>query len=198
MRTVPAPGHDERDTTLTRFRPAAEHMTTNTLLLLRHGKSDWQAGATDDFSRPLAKRGTHNSKRIGQWLAAQALRPDVVLASPAARTLRTATLVCKALDIPPGQIVQDDRIYLASQATLLGVLRELPAGARMAMLVGHNPGLEELLAGLLGDAVPRPEDGKLMPTAALARLELDADWQHLDAGRARLAELVRARHLEER
>jgi phosphohistidine phosphatase len=173
-------------------------MTTNTLLLLRHGKSDWETGAADDFSRPLAKRGTRNSKRIGQWLATQALRPDVVLASPAARTLRTATLVCKALDIPPERIVPDNRIYLASETTLLGVLREVPAGAGMAMLVGHNPGLEDLLASLLGDAVPRPEDGKLMPTAALARVELDVDWQHLDAGRARLVELVRARHLEER
>jgi phosphohistidine phosphatase len=169
----------------------------HTLLLLRHGKSDWGAGAADDFSRPLARRGTRNSKRIGLWLVEQGLRPDTVITSPAARTLRTATLACKALDIAPGQIVQDPRIYLASPATLLGVLRELPASARTAMLVGHNPGLEDLLARLLGDAVPHPDDGKLMPTAALAHLALDTDWQALDAGRVQLIKLVRARSLDE-
>lgn len=173
-------------------------MPTRTLLLLRHGKSDWDAGATDDFSRPLAKRGTRNSKRMGRWLAEQGLRPDRIIASPAARTRSTADLVCGALDIPPGQILQDERIYLASATTLLELLRELPSGVNMAMLVGHNPGLENLLAGLLGNDVPHPEDGKLMPTAALARLELAADWQTLGPGTVRLAALQRARDLDAR
>ncbi|MGB5540994.1 MAG: histidine phosphatase family protein [Gammaproteobacteria bacterium] len=173
-------------------------MITRTLLLLRHGKSDWEAGAADDFRRPLARRGTRNSKRIGRWLTEQGLRPEMIIASPAARTLRTATLVCKALDIPPEQIVRDDRVYLASSPALLGVLRQLPPGLHTAMLVGHNPGLEDLLADLLGDSVPRPEDDKLMPTAALARLEIDTDWQRLGYDRARLVELVRARSLDDR
>jgi phosphohistidine phosphatase len=173
-------------------------MPTRTLLLLRHGKSDWDAGAGDDFSRPLARRGTRNSKHMGRWLAAQGLRPDRVIASPAARTLRTATLVCKALDLPPEQIVQDERVYLASAATLLDLLRALPSAVQTAMLVGHNPGLENLLDGLLGDAVPQPEDGKLMPTAALARLELDADWRTLGPDRVRLVVLQRARELDAR
>jgi len=171
-------------------------MTAHTLLLMRHGKSDWKAATVDDFSRPLAKRGERNSRRIGQWLAGHALRPDIFITSPAARTLRTATLVCKALDVPPGQIVQDERLYLAGSATLLEVIRHLPAGAHMAMLFGHNPGLEELLAKLLGDAVPRPADGKLMPTAALAQLRFAGGWQRQDAGLVRLTNLLRARSLE--
>ncbi|MEZ5542681.1 MAG: histidine phosphatase family protein [Pseudomonadota bacterium] len=172
-------------------------MTARTLLLLRHGKSDWDAGAADDYSRPLAKRGKRASKRMGQWLAAHAPRPDIVLVSPAARTMDTASLACAALDLPPERIVQDARIYLASHATLLGVLRALPADVRTAMLVGHNPGLEELLSALLGADLPRPDDGKLMPTAAAARLELDGDWQALGSAPVRLVGLVRPRSLAE-
>lgn len=170
-------------------------MPTRTLLLLRHGKSDWDAGASDDFSRPLAKRGTRNGKRMGRWLAEQGLRPDRIIASPAARTHSTAALVCKALDLPAKQIVQDQRVYLASATTLLDMLRELPADVHTAMLVGHNPGLENLLADLLGRDVPQPADGKLMPTAALARLELATDWQALGPGTVRLVTLQRARDL---
>jgi len=173
-------------------------MMTRTLLLMRHGKSDWNAGAADDFSRPLSKRGKRNSRRIGQWLAKQGLRPDILIASPAARTLHTATLICQALDIPAAQIVQDEHLYLAGPDTLLEVIGRLPASAHTVMLIGHNPGLEELLAGLLGEAAPLPADGKLMPTAALARLQFAADWQQRDAGQARLAELVRARDLDEK
>jgi phosphohistidine phosphatase len=81
---------------------------------------------------------------------------------------------------------------------LLDLLRELPSAVQIAMLVGHNPGLENLLAGLLGSAAPQPEDGKLMPTAALARLELDADWRMLGPDTARLVDMQRARELDAR
>lgn len=173
-------------------------MTTRTLLLMRHGKSDWNAREEDDFSRPLAKRGTRSSKLIGQWLAGQQLQPEAVIASPATRTLQTAKLVCKVLDIPQTRIVQNERLYLAEASTLLDVLRQLPADLRIALLVGHNPGLEELLASLPGNAIPDPENGKLMPTAALAQLEFDSDWTQLAPGQARLVELVRARSLDDR
>lgn len=173
-------------------------MPVHTLLLLRHGKSDWDAGAQDDFSRPLAKRGMRNSKALGHWLAGQGLRPDRIIASPATRTLQTATLACQALALPPAQIVPDERVYEASAATLLVLLRELPSAVRVAMLVGHNPGLENLLTALLERGVPHPEDGKLMPTAALARLELEGDWHTLGPGTVRLVALQRARDLDER
>jgi len=172
-------------------------MTTRTLLLMRHGKSDWQAGAADDFSRPLTKRGKRNSTRIGQWLAGHDLKPDILIASPAARTLQTGARVCKALGMEPGQIVQDERLYLADATTLLEVIRRLPSGVHTAMLIGHNPGLEELLAGLLGEATPLPADGKLMPTAALAQLRFSAGWPHQDAGQVQLVKLLRARYLDE-
>jgi len=172
-------------------------MTMRTLLLMRHGKSDWKAGAVDDFSRPLAKRGKRNSTRIGRWLAGHGLRPDILVASPAARTLQTAILVCEALGMPAGQIVRDEQLYLADPAILLGVIRRLPSGARSAMIIGHNPGLEDLLASLLGEETPLPPDGKLMPTAALAQLQLAGDWQQQGAGQVRLVELVRVRSLDE-
>jgi phosphohistidine phosphatase len=173
-------------------------MTTRTLLLMRHGKSDWSAGAVDDFSRPLSRRGRRNSRRIGLWISEHGLRPDILIASPAARTLQTATLICKALHLPPEQIVQEEDLYLAGLATLLDIIRQLPASAHTAMLIGHNPGMETLLVNLAGAGIPRPADGKLLPTAALAHMQFASAWQRLGAGQARLVELVRARSLDEK
>lgn len=169
----------------------------HTLLLMRHGKSDWSAGAADDFCRPLTRRGKRNSRRIGQWIAEHGLRPDILIASPAARTLQTAIQVCKALDVPPEQIMQEENLYLAGLAMLLDVIRQLPASAHTALLIGHNPGLETLLVNLAGAGIPHPADGKLIPTAALAHLQLASDWQRQGAGQARLVELIRARSLDE-
>ena len=152
----------------------------------------------DDFSRPLSGRGRRNSRRIGLWIAEHGLRPDILIASPAARTLQTATLICKALQLPPEQIVQEEHLYLADLVTLLDVIRQLPASAHSAVLIGHNPGLETLLANLAGADIPHPADGKLLPTAALAHLQFASDWQRQGAGQARLVELVRARSLDEK
>ena len=88
-------------------------------------------------------------------------------------------------------IVQDERIYAADFDALLTVLADCPPDAVRVMLVGHNPGLEELLAWLASEVVPTPEDGKLLPTATLARLEMPADWRTLVAGCARLVSITR-------
>ena len=80
------------------------------LLLLRHGKSDWDTD-TDDFNRPLKDRGKRGAQRIGVWLLKHKLIPDLVIASPAERALITAEKCCKAMGIPASNIEQDKRIY---------------------------------------------------------------------------------------
>jgi len=164
---------------------------TRELLLLRHGKSDWDTGV-DDFHRPLKDRGKRGAQRIGVWLAQQNLTPDLVVASPAERALVTAQKACKAMGNGDEGIQRDNRIYAAEIDDLLAVLADCPRNACRVMLVGHNPGLEELLAWLANEVVPVPEDGKLLPTATLARLQMPADWCALVAGCAQLDSITRA------
>jgi phosphohistidine phosphatase len=164
------------------------------LLLLRHGKSDWKADA-DDFHRPLKDRGKRGAQRIGVWLLQQALIPDLVIASPAERALVTAEKCCKVMGIPASRIQPDDRVYLADPERLMEVLADCPAEARRVLLVGHNPGLEMLLEHLADQPPSIPPDGKLLPTATLARLQVSGSWQSLDRGQARLTQVLRASSL---
>lgn len=172
------------------------------LLLLRHGKSDWgeaeaSGGALADFDRPLKKRGLQDAKRLGRWLRKTAeWIPDHVVSSPARRARDTALELCAAAKIPRERIRWDDAIYENSVKDLLGALARCPEDAERVLLIGHNPALESLVLYLAADAVPMPEDGKLMPTAALARLELPDDWARLARGSARLLSITRPADLE--
>ena len=164
------------------------------LLLLRHGKSDWDVDA-DDFNRPLKDRGKRGAQRVGVWLLQNRRVPDLIISSPAERALTTAEHCCNSMGIAAMDIEQDRRIYHAHPARLLEVLADCPSTAQRVMMVGHNPGFEQLLLHLADPAPEIPEDGKLMPTAALARLAMPEDWKNLRAGAARLIEMVRAADL---
>lgn len=160
------------------------------LLLLRHGKSDWDSGV-EDFHRPLKKRGRLAAQCIGLWLLEQRLIPDYILSSPAERAFSTAKKVCSKLRLDPQQILQDGRIYLASCEQLLAVLHETPFTVQRLLLVGHNPGLEDLLSYLADNVLPPSADDKLLPTAALARLSFAGDWASLEAHCATVLSIVR-------
>lgn len=144
------------------------------LLLLRHGKSDWSTDTTD-FDRPLNQRGNRNSQQIGQWLDKQELVPDLIICSPAIRALTTAQIVCEAMGLSAEIIQTEKNIYEAELSDLHQVLYSIPESIQRLLLVGHNPGLESLVSDLAPDN-PIPADGKLMPTAALAYLQLDPQW----------------------
>jgi phosphohistidine phosphatase len=164
-----------------------------TLLLLRHGKSDWQAGACDDFSRPLSKRGKKASRRIGAWLLENGLLPDRIISAPATRAYQTAEYVCEVSGMSGSVLGTDKRLYLADVGSLLDIIHQCPSAAGSLMIVGHNPGLEELLEYLCADPPPETENGKLMPTATLAVLKLNGAWNELGAGSAHLHTLTRPR-----
>jgi len=176
-------------------RPDPFLQSPRELLLLRHAKSDWDSGAATDFERPLARRGKRDAPRVGEWLYREGLVPARVLSSPAQRARQTALKVCKALDIKKKDICWEPDLYDASLAALLGVLARCPATARTVLLVGHNPGLEELLRHLTGGEHAAPADGKLLTTAALARLEMPDDWSHLEPGCAVLLTIMRPREV---
>lgn len=166
------------------------------LLLLRHAKSDWNSGAGSDFERPLAKRGKRDVPRIGAWLYREGLIPDLVISSPAERARQTATKVCKSLDLKKKLIHWDSQLYEADASDLLSVLARCPKAVSTVLLIGHNPGLEELLRHLAGEDLEAPDDGKLLPTATVARLEMPQDWQSLTPGSAHLIAITRPRQLD--
>jgi len=168
---------------------------SRTLYLMRHAKSDWNSGAMHDFERPLNERGAGDARKMGRWMAGEGLRPERILASPALRAWQTVTAMCRALDFPPEAVDFDRRLYLADRATLCAVISETPANIASQLLVAHNPGMEELIGHLLGDAAPLSIDGKVLPTAALFALELPDEWGTLGRGDASLLASQRPREL---
>ena len=119
-------------------------MMSYELILLRHAKSDWDNDESD-FNRPITDRGKRGAQRIGVWLAQQNLIPDMVISSPAQRAKLTAQKMMKAMGETDRYITYDERVYNASLNELLKVLSAISKDTKRVILVGHNPGLEELL-----------------------------------------------------
>jgi phosphohistidine phosphatase len=147
-----------------------------TLLILRHAKSSWDDASLDDRDRPLNPRGRRDAPRMGELLRRERLIPDVIITSDAVRAHTTAVAAAE----PAGytrEIVLDSLLYHASPEDVIAVLQAVPdQSARTVMIVGHNPGLEDLVEQLTGE----PHD---LPTAALVQVALPIDaWRELDAG----------------
>lgn len=141
-----------------------------TLLILRHAKSGHDDPTVTDHERPLNERGKRDAPRVGKLLGEIGPPPDLILCSTAKRTRATAKRVIEAGALAAPLILADE-LYHASAEGYLAVVRQQPDHCERILLVGHNPGLEELYAGLTG----RHES---LPTAALAVLALDIDsWQ---------------------
>ena len=167
------------------------------LMLLRHGKSDWTE-QVEDFQRPLKDRGKRGAQRIGVWLLQQQLQPDYVISSPAERAIITAEKAVKVMGQDADAIVRERRVYAARVEDLLQVLSEIPKEAERVLLVGHNPSLEALTEYLEGKRIPLPKDGKLIPTATLARIKMPSDWSELKPGDGELHSITRASSLDKK
>jgi phosphohistidine phosphatase len=169
-----------------------------TVTLLRHAKSDWTDSVPRDFDRPLNERGKRAARLMGQWARGNRLAFDTIVASPAVRVVET---IDNFLEGYQNKVDTrwDRRIYLASSVTLLDVLRELPEDFGSILMVGHNPGLEDLVL----DTVPEDELDKLReavevkyPTASLAVLRFEAETWSALAKPAQLTTFIRPRDLD--
>jgi phosphohistidine phosphatase len=169
------------------------------LSLLRHAKSDWADPAVRDFDRPLNERGIRGARAMGVHMLEQNFHCDLVLASPAVRVVETIENIEAATGFET-DAVWDRRIYLASSVTLMEVLRGAEHDPGHILMVGHNPGLEDLILDLVPDDGSSPlrktvEDK--FPTAAWARLELDIDtWTDLTDKCGALTVLVYPRDID--
>lgn len=176
---------------------------TRRLVLLRHAKSAYPPGV-GDHDRPLAPRGVADARAAGPWLLRHVGMPDHVVVSSARRARGTWTLVAAEIGYigaagyeveSDGPLTVDPRVYDAATETLLTVLRELPDRAGTAVLVGHNPGMEDLASILTRDA--EPEAARAIatkyPTCGLAVLEVEGSWRDLSPRSAHLRAFVAPR-----
>lgn len=165
------------------------------LTLLRHAKSDWDDPVARDFDRPLNRRGQRAALLMGRFAKTEGMAFDHLVASSALRVKETLDSFLEAYgrQIAPQW---DRRIYLASSATLLDVVRDIPDSAGDALMAGHNPGLEDLILDMVADCPLRDSVEEKFPTASLAVLTFPVDrWA--DAGKgAALVSFTRPRDLD--
>ena len=165
------------------------------IFIMRHAKSDWQIGAISDIDRPLNKRGLRDSPRMADWMILENLKPNLLISSPALRARQTASVIIDHLNIEDSSVVVDKRMYLASVDTLLTIIRQIDDKHQTIMLVGHNPGLENLAMRLSIDELPTQSDGSLLTTANFVQLRLNKSWQELQDSDAQFIQLMRPRQL---
>ena len=167
------------------------------IYLLRHAKSSWDDPKLLDHERPLAKRGRKAVALLREHVRESGVAPDLVLCSSAVRAIETLEGVRKGL--PPGTRVEVEAgLYAADAGSLLGRLRRLPEETGSVMLVGHNPGIEDLAVELAGGGDPdaRTALEAKYPTGGLATLAFDGPWRELDPAGATLEAFVVPRRLE--
>ena len=160
-----------------------------TLLLMRHAKSDWPPGPRHDFDRPLTARGNKDASKIGRWIQEHDWLPDQIICSPAKRAQQTVDHLCQQTGIDSRRVEYDKRIYEADQDHLLKMLRKTNSVTTRILMVGHNPSFSDLLNFLCSDSTRSTVD-RQMPTAALAVIALKASWSVLNQGSGELMSLI--------
>lgn len=152
------------------------------LTLFRHAKTERESDTGRDFDRRLNERGRKDAARMGREIRKLGLEFDLILSSPASRAAETAELA----GLPAKY---DERIYDASLRQLLELVRNSDASVASLLMVGHNPGFEQLASMLTGAPVD-------MPTGSLAEIELTVDrWAEVERGRGRLVRFIKPKEL---
>lgn len=156
-----------------------------TLVLVRHAKSSWKDASLADRDRPLNDRGKRDAPEMGRRLAARGEAPDLIVSSPAARALATARVIAEAVGYPVDRIREDERIYMAGPADLLGAIHDLDDDDDRVFLFGHNPGLTDLVNAL---SVPAVEN---VPTCGVVEFRLTGvRWADLSRETVRRASFM--------
>lgn len=172
-------------------------MATTRLVLMRHAKSDWGSGEHDDHLRPLNDRGVRDARAMGRWFARTGHLPATILSSSSRRTRDTLRLLAEGAGVAlEARTVWSDALYLASSETIRAALAA-HGEASDVMVLGHNPGMEELLAWLLPPAADIAEQAKVFPTGAVYVLESSAPLTQLERGCARIVAHQRPRSLSD-
>jgi phosphohistidine phosphatase len=164
------------------------------LYLLRHAKSSWDDPTLADHDRPLSPRGRRAAGVMAEHLRRKRIAPALVLCSPSRRTRQTLTRIAPSLGESADVQIRSG-LYAASASALLEVLREVPDDVESVMLIGHNPGIQDLALSLAGDGSEIARVRSKFPTAALATLEFRTSWRELAPGSAELVSFVKPKEL---
>jgi phosphohistidine phosphatase len=167
-------------------------MQRRQLVLVRHAKSSWADPDLADRDRPLNARGRRAGARVGEYLRDTGVHPDLVLCSAARRARQTLELLHLAKTT---HVLIEDQLYGAEPDALLARLRSIPDRAASVMLIGHNPGIEDLVRMLVGDESMLP---RKFPTGAVADVRLATrHWNEIEAGIGQLRVFVTPRELDQ-
>lgn len=173
------------------------------LLLLRHAKSSWEGKTASDRDRPLNERGLRNAARMAREMHRLGLEPDMILVSPARRTMQTLEALEPWADLP--LVEPMETLYLADVPDLLGALHGVAETVRSVLVIGHNPGLHDLavaLAGLRDRPLTHGATGQEkalaegFPTGALAEFTIAGSWWELREGGGKLVRFLTPKTLE--
>ena len=160
------------------------------LYVLRHAKSSWKDGRLADHDRPLSGRGRRNADAMGRHMRDVGAEPELVLCSSSRRTRETLARIDPALGRAAVKV--ERQLYAAGADAIIARLRRVPERIGSVLVIGHNPGMEDVVVALTGTT-----PGEKFPTGALATLELEiGDWRALDPGCGRLAAFTRPRALD--
>ena len=164
---------------------------TKSLCVMRHAKSSWKDLSVPDFERPLARRGKRAARSMGHWLTRARPLPELILCSTATRAVQT----CQLITEPLGSSIKvhfEDGLYGASGTALLMRLRALPDKVKSVLLIGHNPGVQDLLIELASEDDPARLDEVRagFPTCAVATLRVSGHWSELGPSSACVKDLV--------
>lgn len=158
------------------------------LYVLRHAKSSWDNNSLSDFERPLNERGFETAPIMGEMMRDKDFVPEIIVCSTAKRAEQTARIVKESAEFE-AEIKFEDAIYEASVMTLLRIVSEIGDEFNSALIVGHNPGFENLVRVLSGKS-------ETMPTAALAVIDLEIEsWNEAEADSGNLREFIRPKDL---
>ena len=176
--------------------PAYRRPRVKTLHLLRHAKSSWDDPTLADHDRPLAPRGERAARRMAANIKRHRIRVDLVLCSSAVRTRQTLDLVAPALGKKVDIRIEDD-LYTGDAEKLIARLRRIEGGVNVALVVGHNPALQDLAVDLAADGEVDALKAihQKFPTGALATLTTGTRWEELDRGVGYLESMVVPREL---
>lgn len=164
------------------------------LFLLRHAKSDWTGNSGSDHSRPVSSRGREDARRLGKWMLQQQLLPQQIISSDAFRTQQTVEFLTEAWH-QDADIQFSDVLYLADYKTMLDLIQSIPDTVQSAMLVAHNPGMDDLVSFLSNKELPFTDDGKLMATCNLAIFEVASNWSAIAKHSLHLTDIVRPQNI---
>lgn len=154
-------------------------MASRRLIVMRHAKSSWSADA-DDLDRPISSRGRRDARQVARRFAdVDALRPQMIVASPARRSAETVEILAQA--VPSARLATLTTLHEEPGARIVADLRKLPADVRLAAIVGHFPSVEEVVRLCAVDDASEHWDAMVekFPTCGFAVIDLPGDWPAL-------------------